>query len=186
MDNFNYLAVLISIVLGLGITQILSGFGRWIGNRSAFPAYAPTIVWAVMLLVMHIQTWWSMSGMRYHEDWTFLEFSVVLLQPVVLFLLATITLPNSTSAALDLESNYFAQRRWFFGLLIALLFVSVGRDVALTAALPSAPNLLFHALFLILAICGIITAREAIHRFIAFFTATVILVYIALLFSPLR
>jgi hypothetical protein len=94
MDNFNYLAVLISIVLGLGITQLLSGFGRWIESRSASPAYAPTVVWAVMLLVMHVQTWWSMYGMRYHEDWTFLEFVVVLLQPIVLYLLATITLPN--------------------------------------------------------------------------------------------
>lgn len=186
MDNFNYLAVLISIVLGLGITQLLSGFGRWIESRSAAPAYAPTVVWAVMLLVMHVQTWWSMYGMRYHEDWTFLEFVVVLLQPIVLYLLATITLPNPASATLDLKSSYFAQRRWFFGLLIALLFVSVGRDIALTGALPSALNLLFHALFVTLAICGIIAARESIHRFIAFFSATVIVVYIALLFSVLR
>jgi len=119
MDDFNYLAVPISIILGLGITQLLSGLGRWVENRTSVPAYAPTIVWIVTLLVMHVQTWWSMYGLRHHQDWTFFQFVVVLLQPTTLFLLTTAVVPSSASAARDLKSNYFAQRRWFFSLLKA-------------------------------------------------------------------
>jgi hypothetical protein len=39
VDAFNYLAVLISIILGLGIAQLLSGFGRWIEQRRSFQAF---------------------------------------------------------------------------------------------------------------------------------------------------
>ncbi len=121
MDNFSYLSVLISIVLGLGITQLLSGFGRWVKNRSSFPAYAPTIVWSAVLLLMHIQTWWSMYGLRFHTDWTFFQFFVVLLQPIVLFLLSSLVLPSTASSVGDLRRNYELQRKWFFALLNVLL-----------------------------------------------------------------
>ena len=74
MDQFNYLAVLISIILGLGITQLLSGFGRWIEHRATFRAYAPAICWAFVLLVIQVQCWWAMFGLREQTDWTFLKF----------------------------------------------------------------------------------------------------------------
>ncbi len=182
MDNFSCLSVLISIVLGLGITQILSGFGRWVENRATFPAYAPSILWAVLLLVMHVQTWWSMYGLRQHEHWTFLQFFVVLLQPIVLYLLSSLVLPSQGCAVADLKSNYSAQRSWFFGWLMALLAVSVVRDLALTGALPSNENLAFHLLFLGLAAVGLITASEWVHRVIVLLSAGTIGLYIAFLF----
>jgi hypothetical protein len=186
MDNFNFLAVLISIILGLGITQLLSGFGRWVESRFSFPAYAPTILWAMNLLLMHIQTWWSMYGMRYHSAWTFLQFVVVLLQPIALFLLATVVLPSSAAVVLDLKENYFTQRRWFFGLLTALLVVSLSRDVVLSGSLPETGNLLFHGLFLVGSVSGWITAGETYHRVLAYVSTAAITAYIALLFSELR
>jgi hypothetical protein len=186
MDNFSYLAVLISIILGLGITQLLSGFGRWVESRFSFPAFAPTIVWVAVLLVMHIQTWWTMYGLRYHHDWTFFQFVVVLLQPITLFLLASVVLPSSAAAVSDLRSNYFAQRHWFFGLFIALLVVSLARDLILTGSLPDTTNLLFHGLFFAMAVGGLVSARESLHRWLAYFSAAVIAVYIALLFPELQ
>jgi hypothetical protein len=186
MDDFNYLAVLISIILGLGITQLLSGFGRWVESRASIPAFAPTLVWVITLLVMHVQTWWSMYGMRGLVHWTFAEFAVVLLQPIILFLLAAAVLPSSTAEVSDLKANYFAQRRWFFGLLAALLVVSVSRDLLLTGSLPTATNLAFHGLFLVAAVVGLVTDREPVHRFLAFATAAAIASYIVILFPELR
>ena len=186
MDDFNYLAVPISIILGLGITQLLSGLGRWVENRTSVPAYAPTIVWIVTLLVMHVQTWWSMYGLRHHQDWTFFQFVVVLLQPTTLFLLTTAVVPSSASAARDLKSNYFAQRRWFFSLLIVLLAVSILRDVVLTGSLPATNNLLFHVLFFAITVSGLATARESYHRLLAYSVPTIIVGYIALLYPQLR
>ncbi|MES1210820.1 MAG: hypothetical protein ABUL63_00670 [Acidobacteriota bacterium] len=185
MDEFNYLAVLISIILGLGITQLLSGFARWIEQRSAFRAFGPSILWTATLLVVHIQTWWSMFGMRNHPDWTFVQFCLVLLQPIVLYLLAALVLPSSTSE-LDLKANYFGQRRWFFSLLVLLLTVSLLKYLALEGRLPDATNLAFHVALALLSAVGIATENLTVHRLLAYSTPAAIAVYIGLLFARLQ
>src|SRR6478672_4069223 len=64
MDPFSYLSVLISIILGLGITQLVTGLGRLIQARGRIKFYAPTIAWVGLLLIIHVQTWWAMFGLR--------------------------------------------------------------------------------------------------------------------------
>ena len=56
MDALEYLAVLISIILGLGIAQLLGGLGRWVEHRASFRPFAPALIWAVILLLIHVQT----------------------------------------------------------------------------------------------------------------------------------
>src|SRR5437879_3431768 len=115
MDAFSYLAVLISIILGLGIAQLLTGFGRWVERRTAFQPFAPAMIWAGTLLLIHVQTWWSMFGLRLLTEWTFVRFAAVLIQPIILYLLAILVLPSQSATTTDLRVNYFDQRRWFFG-----------------------------------------------------------------------
>ena len=64
MDRFSYLSVLISIILGLGITQLVTGLGRLIQARHRVRLYWPSVVWTGILLLIHVQTWWSMFGLR--------------------------------------------------------------------------------------------------------------------------
>ena len=82
MDAFGYLSVVLSIIIGLGITQILASSGRLIRGRAHVVTYWPPLVWAGVLLVMYVQAWWSMFGLRAHVGWTFLAFLVVLLRTV--------------------------------------------------------------------------------------------------------
>jgi hypothetical protein len=185
MDQFNYLAVLISIVLGLGITQLLSGFGRWLEQRADFRAYAPSIIWAGVLLVVHVQTWWSMFGLREHKGWTFIQFSAVLMQPILLFLLATLVLPSATAPEQDLRTNYFKQQAWFFGLWGALLVNSLIKDLLLSSELPAPLNMAFHITFFVLSITAMRVKREIFHRVYAYFSAVFICLYIFLLFAEL-
>jgi hypothetical protein len=185
VDEFSYLSVLISIILGLGMTQLLSGFARWIEQRETFRAYGPAMAWAAMLLLVHIQGWWSMFGMRHHRDWTFLQFGIVLLQPITLFLMAALVLPGANSPELDLRRNYFAQRRWLFGLMLALLIISVAKDVALNGELPESANVAFHAFLFVMAAIGVATENETYHRVFAYSSAVFFALYIGLLFARL-
>jgi hypothetical protein len=148
MDEFDYLAVLISIILGLGITQLLTGVGRWIEQRRVLQAFSPAMIWAGILLLVHVQTWWSMFGLRFVTDWTFVRFAMVLLQPVILYLLATIVLPSERGPVLDLRANYRDQRLWFFGLLAFLLVASVLQRLRRNGrALERSKSCLSHRLF---------------------------------------
>jgi cytochrome bd-type quinol oxidase subunit 2 len=185
VDAFGYLSVLVSIVLGLGITQLLAGFSRWLERRATFRAYGPAIAWAVLLLLAHIQTWWSMYGLRLYADWTFLQFFMVLLQPILLFLLATLVLPGASVNEQDLRSNFIAQRPWFFGLFIALLVVSLVRDLVRDGTLPGAANLGFHGTLFLVGATAALTRNERAQHALAYAALTLFLVYTAVLFADL-
>jgi len=186
MDQFSYLSVLISIILGLGITQLVTGLGRMIQARGRVQLYSPTIAWVALLLIIHVQTWWAMFGLRNQAAWSFAQFFIVLLQPLVLSLLAALVLPDiGPDTAVDLRANYFAQSRWFFGLTVLLLVVSLVKDVVLSGSLPNALNLGTHILLIATSIIAALTVREWYHRILAPFSIAVIVAYIGVLFARL-
>ena len=56
MDEFGYPSVLRTIVLGLGITQLLTALGRLIHARERVRKFWPAPAWAVLPLVTHVPT----------------------------------------------------------------------------------------------------------------------------------
>jgi hypothetical protein len=181
VEAFEYLSVLISIVLGLGITHLLMGFGRWLEQRGRFRPFGPSLAWAAFVLLVHVQTWWTMFGYRGYTEWNFLQFTVVLLQPVVLFLLAMIVFPSGDSPRRDLKENFLHQRPWFFGLLIVLLLVSVLKDLVRDGDLPDPVNLGFHGVFLGMAVAGLLLKTERAHGPLAYSALTIFVGYVAAL-----
>jgi len=184
VEAFDYLSVLVSIILGLGITQLLSGFGTWLEQRRSFRAYGPAIAWSAFLLLVHVQTWWSMYGMRDTESWNFLQFALVLLQPILLYLLAVIVLPGPNAPQNDPRENFHMQRRWFFGLLLATVVASIVKDLS-RMELPDATNLIFHGVFGGVSLLGFIHGGERVQRFVAFFSFAAFALYVSLLFAEL-
>ena len=186
MDPFSYLSVLISIILGLGITQLVTGLGRLIQARARIKFYAPTIAWVGLLLIIHVQTWWAMFGLRSQLQWSFIQFFVVLLQPLVLSLLAALVLPDiGPETVVDLRANYFAHSRWFFGLLVLLLLVSLTKDVVLSGSLPNGLNVGAHVVFIVTSLVAAFVNREWLHRLLAPLNVALMLAYIAVLFARL-
>src|SRR5205085_11251008 len=103
MDAFSYLSVLLSIILGLGLTQVLTADGRLVRHREhvRFDWLAP--LWAVVLVLVYVQVWWSMFGLRDYRNWTFIAFLTVLAQTLTLYLMAAVVLPEQPDATgLDL------------------------------------------------------------------------------------
>src|SRR6266704_3658774 len=93
MDEFSYLSVLISVILGLAVTQILKGFRGILLSRARVRIYWPVIAWAAFLLLICSQNWWSMFGMRNRHDWTFLQFTMVLLNTVFIYMMTAVLFP---------------------------------------------------------------------------------------------
>jgi hypothetical protein len=54
MDEFGYLSVLLSVILGLAVTQILKGFRGLILSRARIRVYWPVIVWIAPLPAMDV------------------------------------------------------------------------------------------------------------------------------------
>ena len=186
MESFSYLSVLLSIVLGLAITQVLQGIRGLILTRAKVKLYLPTVIWAGLALLIAIQGWWANFSMRTHANWTFVTLLVIVLQAISVYMAAALVLPDVTGEALiDLRDHYFAHRSWFFGAVLASLVFSAAKDLALAGRLPGRINLGFHVFFALAVILAAITRREWFHKLLAPAAGLSLLIYITLLYARL-
>jgi len=187
VDEFSYLSVLLSVVIGLAVMQILQGFRARMLSHATIRRYWPVEVWAMILLLVSTQTWWAMFGLRSRHDWTFDQFAVVLAQTILLYMLCGLVFPDMPrDVNIDLREHYFAQRRRIFGFGVISAVVSILRDVSINHALPDPTNLAFHGVFIACATAGFLIAREWFHKLLCLIFAAIYLSYVVLLFKQLQ
>ena len=186
MDAFTYITVLLSIVLGLAITQVLLGFRGLILTRARVKLYFPTLIWAVIVLFVPIQAWWADFTMREHPNWTFFALIVILLQTISIYMAAALVLPDiSGEKFVDLREHFFAHRSWFFGAQIAGVVFSLAKTLALYGHLPNRIDTAFEFTFCAGAIVAAVTRSEWFHKLLAPAFGLLFAVYIALMFARL-
>ncbi len=167
MTAFEYVIVLISIILGLGITQIMTGLADLVHQWGKVKLYWPHLIWIVLVFVLHIQDWWDTYNLQTFQPWrlpTFLFFS---LYPVNLFILARILFPfNPPEGIIDLKVFYYANFRKFFLCTMVLNVLSVVANIIVRGI--EANQLIAVSIF---ALLGSVAWRniqqEGVHKLIA-------------------
>jgi len=186
MDAFGYLSVLLSIIVGFAITQILLGFRGMVLARVRIRPYWPTVAWALLLLLINVQSWWAMFGLRVIEHWSFPAFSILLLQTITQYMLAAIVFPDLVGdRAIDLREHYRQHARWFFGLLILLWLVSMAKDRIIAGHLPTGANLVVHLGFMAMSVVAMVVTTENYHKVLSLLGLAVFGAYTVALFAQL-
>ena len=117
MTPFEYLSVLISIILGLGLTHLLSAVRELIQKRARVRFYWLALLWAALIFTTQVQWWWGVYELRGREGWNFFSFLFLLLAPVSMYLTAGMVLPDiEGDEECDLKSYYYRNHGWIFGL----------------------------------------------------------------------
>ncbi len=126
MTPFEYVTVLISIVLGMGITQLVSGFAAMVVRWEKIKIYWPHLVIVVLVFVLHIQDWWATYELITFTKWRLPTFLFLILYPVNLYILSRILFPGRWSSKLtDLKEFYFANFRKIYLFMIFLPLHSI-------------------------------------------------------------
>jgi len=123
VTTFEYVAVLVSIVVGLGIAHLLHGVGRLISQPGRWKIYWVHLVWALCTFLFLVHFWWWEFQMSTVEVWTPQLYLFLILYAVLLFLLCVILFPDDFPGGRNYREYYYGRRRWFFGLWIAVLGV---------------------------------------------------------------
>ena len=186
MDAFSYLSVLLSIILGLAITQVLQGIRGLLLARGRVRLYAPTLIWCALILIFATQSWWASFGLAGVRDWTFAGFGTLLLQTTLLYMLAALVLPDFPGGEpVDLKEHYFREARPFYIVTVAMLASSLLKDKAIGGHFPGGENLAFHFIFAGFGTVMAISRNTRVHLALSILTALLVATYIALLFSVL-
>ena len=116
MDITSHAVTLISIIVGLGLTEMLGNLHRLIRNRTRVTWDWLPVAWSATLLVLVINYWWSIYlGVRgLDQPRNAAEFGLVMIPPLLLFLTTASALPNfDTADEWDMRRHYAEQRKTF-------------------------------------------------------------------------
>lgn len=186
MDAFEYLSVLISIIIGIGLAHLLDGVAKLIRYRKSVRFYLPSLLWLLLLFLLHVQIWWAAFAWRDIPDWNFLGFLTFLLLPTAAYLMAALMLPDFVSERiLDMRARYFEQRAWLFALLGSLPVVSLIQEWLLYGQIHWALDAWYRLSFIVIAIVGGVSSSNRVHQIIAPFTLLYFSSYVFVIFAKL-
>ena len=94
MTQFEYLSVLISILIGLGITNTGISWGHLLPARRRVRFYWLHGFWTLFVVMLLIQFWWGFWNFRLVEDWTVFKLLIMAAQVLALALAAFILAPR--------------------------------------------------------------------------------------------
>jgi hypothetical protein len=69
MSLFEFLMVLVSIIIGLGITELLKGVGQMIRYRKSVRTYWVHSVLIVFVMIALLQQWWEIWDLQGVPGW---------------------------------------------------------------------------------------------------------------------
>jgi hypothetical protein len=133
MSPFEYVIVLFSIIIGLGITRVLTGIAQLIRQEQHVKVFWPYLIWIGLVFIMHIHEWWITYQLKSTVAWKLPAFLFILLYPILLFILANLLFPNSWEKNnRDMRQFYFIIYQKFFGCAILLVILAVLQNVFLS------------------------------------------------------
>lgn len=187
-DSFNYVSVLISIVIGLGLTRVLTQLSEVIQVQNRPLNYWVHTMWMVNLFLFLMLTWWVFYRWRIAPQWNFFLFVWVTIAPTILYLASGVLCPGelSSSGATNWRDYYYANRRGFFFTFVPIWPLDVvdtllkGTQHFINQGVLYLPSLTIWTIGCVIA--GI-TANERYHRIwsiffpvhVIFFTTMVLL-----------
>ena len=142
MTKFEFIAVLLSIIFGLGLTNLLSGMLQAFLRRELTDT---RIAWSIFVGNLLLVDWWLLFRWSDHIDWRFHEFLYLVLWATVHYLMAASLYPYKflteyseelqrkfilvsvlTMAAMDVGENYVGGNLfepWYY--LIMILYIVI-------------------------------------------------------------
>jgi len=138
MNLFEFLMILLSLIVGLGIAEILTGVARSLKKDGVqgFSWLHGTISMIVFLGLL--QTFWESWGLRSIDEWSFPAMLFMLGSPILLYLIAHVMFPEDEEFD-SLEDYYFKRARliWILAgltVVVGTLFRPVAFDMPLFVA----------------------------------------------------
>lgn len=142
MSGFEFVLVLYAIIVGLGISDILAGWGEQIRARHRMSAFPLQIALSFMLMAYGITYLWAMWTFR-DTVWTFNLYAAFAIIPLAISLASRVVRLDTSVGARPAREQYLQNSRPVFllistvpAMLIILSLFSTLRD-----SVPNAPNL---------------------------------------------
>lgn len=175
MSTFEFVTILLSIVVGLGFTRLLSGLGRAIELRGRVKIYWVQIIWSINVGFYLVMFWWAVIfSYSALESWRFINFASLFFYAILLYLQAALIIPSKLEPDMDFEAHFYSIRSWFFSIAGLIHLVEL-----LDTLMHGLDNLLeFGFLYIFMHVTGMVFAVIAMRTKSRVFHGIICLVYL--------
>ena len=186
---FEYLTVLISVVIGLSVTSFLTNIARIIHVRDDVTISWVQLLWSIAILIWTIAFWWFTFVLAEQSQWTFPLFVFLLAYSILLFFLMALLFPEGVPADHNYQAQFMRNRVWFFAVLMLFLcidlvdyIVKLEKNLSIIGQLPYAA---FVGSLIVLSLFALRTDNLVFHRVFAVYSVIAVLVVSATTLVPL-
>ncbi|MDX1404365.1 MAG: hypothetical protein R3192_07505 [Woeseiaceae bacterium] len=166
MTQFEYVAVLISIIVGLALAQILRGIGRIATDKSSPKPYWVHLVLTVYLFFYVTMFWWW-EFQLVASEWSLSLYAVLIVYATLLFFASLLFQPSNLHGIENFKDYYYEKRRIIYGTVIAINFWDIVDTLAKGAIHLTDLGTVYiagTALNFALSVLAIYTANERFHQ----------------------
>jgi hypothetical protein len=163
MSSFEFIAALMSIIIGLGVTNLLAGAGRAFYRRNENPLDEVHIVLTLATLLLLTLQWWVTFKWNTEVNWSFDKFLLLIVWTITLYMLTVFLYPPDLSEAEEHQGRFERNRSGYYSTFIAMCLP--------TWYVP------FVGQYAVLAAGGLIAHRPGYDRFFAWYQLITLLVW---------
>jgi hypothetical protein len=168
MNNFEYVTIIVSVVLTLGFSHLLGSIGSAISNPGRVRPYWLHFVWVFLLLTLHFQFWLGLWGLRSRQEFPVPLIASFLAAASFIFVAARVLVPDTYDGQqVDLREHFLRIRVPFFATLGVFWLFLIGSRMAYIGGSFFEPPVAAWLAFVLLAVFGAYLKREAWHATIA-------------------
>lgn len=166
MSQFEYVAVLVSLIVGLALTQLLRGIGNMASDTNWPKSYWVHIAWTVYLFAYTTMFWWW-EFQFVSVEWKLSLYVLLVVYATLLYFTAIIVQPSNVKGIIDFKDYYYEKRHIIFGTWIFITMWDILDSLAKGAGhlFDLGPNYLIgHTITFIGAGIAIWTSNERYHQ----------------------
>lgn len=169
MEAFEYVMVLVSIIIGLAIAHVLAAVGSAVHRiRGHGPPVrlGPTyLLWVGFTFIWLVSFWWwEFKFQDLGLQWSFGLYLFVVGYAIWLFLLTVILVPSQMEGVGDSFEYFMEMRRWFFGALLVAVAIDTIDSFLKGTAWGLRPEVIGQSgVIVAAAIVGIVTTRPRVQ-----------------------
>ena len=170
MQMFEYIIVLISIVIGLALTHLMQGIAGLIQHPGRDKVWWVHLVWVAYMFLCTVFWWWVEFRLQNIQAWTFSTYFFVIFYAFYVYLICAILFPKDLEGYAGYKDYFLSRRRWFFGLQIGWLVLDLIDTRIKGADYFASLGVEYVVVGVVLALgylIGLITRRERVQAIIA-------------------
>ena len=180
MTRFEYLSVLVSIVIALGISEVTVAWGRVLQQKTATKVHWLHGFWSIFSLFLMIQFWWGFWRYRTVESWSLVSLVMALVVVITLTLCALMLVPRMRGdITFDSRSTYFDNAAKFFILGGSFILLVMVMDVLILGSPIVHIENLFRGAGAIIAFGMASTGHEKVHSGFVFISVVLLIGFLA-------